>query len=406
MRSLGGLVLATVHAAALAAPLNDDIANAAPVPPAGWTVTIDHTQATAAATDPACGGPVYQSLWYRYTSPVDQFVQASAQATSGSTAQRPRVSAWSGVPGALVAADCHPDGHEVGFMASAGQTYWLQVSSPLPAALTKLNFRVNPLAFVNPYDPVPPKNNLFWYAETVPALPTTWTADVGAGRGDVDYDPPICGTNATYRLGDTIWYRYTATASGSVDAMFAPGFDNPSVNVWTGSLDQPGFVACDSGPQSRPGAARFQAQAGTTYFVEFASGYEHLGSLPTALTLRPTPPVIGGSIGADTNVRLRRVVVFVPEVGYRIETHLLTTVHLTCNEAVPTVNAQLTIRQGSLSIGGNRNVSCANGAADVAFDLSDAKGFGLGPATLELRGFEFDQNYQVSATVSGQLVRR
>lgn len=398
--------LAGLPPALRATPLNDEIGNAAPVPVTGWSTTIDLTQATASGGDPACGGPVYQSLWYRYTSPVDQFVQASAQATTGSTAQRPRVSAWAGEIGALAAADCHPDGHEVGFMAQAGRTYWLQVSSPLPAAVTRLNFRVNPLAYVNPYDPVPPKHNLFWYAEPVATLPATWQADVGAGRGDVDYDPPICGTNDSYKLGDTLWYRFTAPADGSVDAMFAPGFDGPALNVWTGTLDQPVFVACDGQGEARPGGTRFQAVAGTTYFIEFGSAYEHLYSLPATLTLRPTPPLVGGSITVEPRVRLSKRVVFVPEVGYRIETHLSTVVHLSCAQAVPSVQVGLVARQAGRSIGGSRSASCATGAADVAFDLVDAKGFTTGPVTLEVTGFDFDAPYKTQATVDGQVVRR
>lgn len=62
-----------------------------------------------------------------------------------------------------------------------------------------------------------------------------------------------------------------------------------------------------------------------------------------------------------------RRIVFVPEPGYRIETHL---------------------------------------AADVGVDLFGAKAFTTGPVTLEPTGFDFDAPYEVQAIVDGQVVRR
>lgn len=401
MMGLAGCVVVVAHAA----PINDDWANALPIPVTGSAQTVDTTNATANVGDPGCGGPVYQSIWYRYASPVDQFIQARVAPTTGSTAQRPRLSAWSMKSGAFVAADCNADAHEVGFQASAGTTYYLLVSSPVDGALGRLNMNVNPKAFVNPYDGTPPPNNLFWYAEPVTVLPTTVSVDVGAARGDDAYDPGICGGPRTYILGDTLWYRFTPTASGSVDALFASSYEAPYVGVFTGDLDHLQFVACDQQPAARDGATRWTAQAGTTYYIEFGSGYELVGSQPATLTFRETPAPTGGAISAEPVVGLYRQVVFVPEVGYEIRTHLRATVDVRCDAPIAQVLASVTLRQGQISIAGQRTLDCNGGSGRVAFDLSDAKGFRAGSAQLEARGYDFDANFEVT-TQSTVVVRR
>ena len=394
-----------MHGAA-AAPANDDIAAATPFEADGGVLLTSAAGATASPDDPSCGATVYQSIWFRYDSPVDQFVSAGAENALAPAGQRPRMNAWFQTPGGLQAADCHPDGHAVGFQAEAGVTYYLQVHSPVPDALVGVNVRVNPNAFVNPFEPPAPANDLFWYAEPLGALPQVWTADVGAARSDPDYDPGVCGDpRRAFVLGDSLWYRWTAPADGPVDAMFDGGFPGPYVGVFTGSLDDLRFVACDDLGPSRDGAARFQAQAGTTYYIEFASSAEHLQSIPTGLRLRPTPPPAGGSIAAAPRVDLWREWVLVPELGFDRVTHLRVSLSAVCAVPVATMTATVTLRQGARVLRRERTMNCASGAASAVLDMKDADGFRPGLAQLEVQGFEFDTNYDVGSSTSALLVR-
>lgn len=404
MRFAPALILAGCSGLAAAAPANDEWSNAVALPALGTALLLDIGAATSAPGDPRCGGDAHQTLWYSYTSPVNQFIQARVSATTP-VAQRPRLSAWTLEPGGFVAADCHPDAHEVGFQAAAGGTYYLQVSAPVPGVLTQLSMNVNPNAFVNPSEPPAPANNLFWYPEPVADLPRTLVADVGAGRGD-PYDPGVCGDpSRSYVLGDSLWYRYTAPATGSVDVLFGTAYEAPYVGVFTGSLDQPAFVACDSVGDARYGAARFMAQAGVTYYIEFASGYELLGSRPASLVFRPTPPPTGGSIVAPPTVGQYKRLVFIPDVGYQVVTHLLVTVDLRCDAPLTAVVASATVQQGARTISKQQNIHCSGGSGRATLDLSNAEGFRVGPAQVTVRGFHFDANYKVEASGATLIVR-
>lgn len=387
---------------AAAVPPNDDIAAATVVDPAGASYLLDATLATASPGDPGCGTPAYQSLWYRYTSPVDQFVQTHVHSLDTPPGTRPRVSAWGGSPGALVPLDCHPDGHEIGVSLRAGQTMYLMLSSPVPQGMGNMYFSVLPVP--GPTPPVPPKNNLFWYPQDVAKLPQDVSADVGAAQGDLAYDPPPCGKPGG-ALGDSLWFRYTAPADGSVDVLFSQPFDAPFIGVLTGTLDQPQFVACSSQGDSKPGATRFMARAGVTYLIEAGSGPENAYSKPATISFKPSPPPTGGSAAAHPRVQWRQQWHCIPEISCKKETHLLATVDLVCEQPLPAVQASITITQGANTISAGKTVDCSSGAATVQLDASDAVGFVPGPATLKAGGYDFDGRYDVGSTRSGQIVR-
>ena len=383
--------------AALGAPLNDDIAFATPLWFEGSALTVNLTNATAEPDDPTCGAPIYQTVWYRYTSPVDQFIEAHLADTVGSTFLRPRLSVWTVDPGALNEVQCHPDAHAVEFQATAGGTYYFEVASPEPDGVTTLNFNVNPNAFVNPYNPVPPMNDLYWYAVEVPGIPYATTADVGAATSDPGYDPEICGIDSCYVLGDTMWYSFPAETEQEVDALFTRQFDAPYVAVFTGTLDDLQFIASSIQGKSKSGATRFTAQPGVTYSIMFASSYEHMYSLPANLAVRPAPPPTGGSVSVSPTARLYRRLVMIPDVGYSVETHVVIVVHVTCDAPLPSVAVALTVTQGLNEVVGRGTAYCATGEGDVRLDLSDARRFHNGTASVTVSASDYDANFYVSA---------
>jgi hypothetical protein len=385
---------------ASAAPPNDDIANATPLNFQGAALTVHLVGATTEPSDPGCGAPVYQTVWYRYTSPVDQFIEARVSATTGSTSLRPRLAVWTGAPGALTVVQCNADAHEVEFQASAGSTYYFEVYSPAAKGETTLNLNVNPHAYVNPTSAIPPLNDLFWYAVEIPGLPWTTTADVGAAQGDDAYDPlTFCSTSdgitTCYPFGDTIWYRFTADSAQEVDALFTSVYDGPVVQVMTGDIDTAQFVANSFSGKSKPGATRFTTQPGVTYMIEFASGgAEHLSSLLAQLAVRPAPPPTGGTVSVSPTATLYRRLVVIPDVGYQLQTHVVVTAHVTCQASIPSINVGVTVNQGAHQISGSGSAACFSGAGDVTIDMNYApNGFHGGASTASATASDYDSNY-------------
>ncbi len=383
-----------------AAPPNDDIANAIALNVQGTALNFSVVGATAAATDPSCGAPVYQSVWYRYTSPVSQFIEANI---SSETAQRPRMSVWSGAPGALSLVQCNADAHEVEFQASAGTTYYFEVYSPVANGESQLNLNVNPHAYVNPTSAIPPLNDLFWYAGQIPGLPWSTTADVGAAEGDDTYDPlTYCNTSGgitfCYPFGDTLWYQFTATTAEEVDALFTGVFDAPIVQVMTGDIDNAVLVANSFSGKHKTGATRFSTQAGVTYKVEFASSYEHLDSMPAQLAVRPAPAPTGGTVSVSPTGKLYRRWVLIPDVGYQLQTHVVVTAHVTCQAAIPSINLAVTVAQGANTVSGNGTAPCSSGSGNTTLDINLApNGFHGGASTVTVNASDFDSNYYQQA---------
>lgn len=407
--------LATLGAAprpAAATPANDDIANAVVLPQTGAAMTVVMSSATMSAADPSCGTPPYQSVWYRYTSPVDQFIQARVGATTGSTALRPRLAVWTGSPEAPTLVQCHPDAHEVQFNASAGSTYFLEVYSPAEGGETTANLNVNPHAFVNPWSAVPPPNDLFWYAGEIPALPWTALANVGAAYGDTSYDPftPCTvsgGITFCYPFGDTLWYRFTATTTQEVDALFTSSYVSPVVQVVTGSLDQPVLVANSFTPgKSRAGATRFTTQPGTTYYIEFASGgVENTSDVFASVALRPSPPITTGSVSAATVDRLYTRWVWT-DPYYQKQTHVVVGASVTCGQSIPSVRLSFTLDQGAAHAAGSGSIPCLNGQGSGSIDAVVSNAFKPGAATVGLSAADYDTNFYQTAAPVPVTIRR
>lgn len=396
-------VLATAAGPVAASPANDSIVDAVALPQTGAAVTVVMSGATMAATDPSCGTLPYQSVWYRYTSPVDQFIQARVGATTGSTALRPRLAVWTGDPAAPTLVQCHPDAHEVQFNARAGSTYYLEVYSPAEGGQTLANLNVNPHAFVNPWSAVPPLNDLFWYAGEIPALPWSAVSDVGAAYGDSSYDPfTPCSTSGgvtfCYPFGDTQWYRFTATTTQEVDALFTSSYYSPVVQVVTGSLDQPVLVANSATPgKSKPGATRFTTQPGVTYYLEFGSaGAENLGDVYATLALRPAPPVTPGTVAAATVDKIYHRWVWT-DPYYQKQTHVVVGVNVTCSLPIASVKVGFTLEQGSTRASGGGNAPCLNGAGSTTIDAIVSNSFKPGTASVAVTAADYDSNYYATA---------
>jgi hypothetical protein len=299
------LGLACVGAAAAAAPPpNDDFDNAMAVGPLPFADTQDYVEATGAPDDPfsSCGLYAAYTAWYSFTPAADVLVDAWASHVSS-------VHVYAGPRGNLTQVACGGYQGTVRFLATAGTTYSILVSdtpySPPPVWVT---FNLQEV----PPPPPPPVNDELANATVIPALPfedTTNTLSATSSLGDT-----YCAA------GNTVWYAYTATQDLrlEVNASALPWF--PGVSVSTGPPGQWTTIACASPPMFGGSRLRFDAVAGTTYWIMVGSMWGMPGG-PTHVSVAQAPPPFVLGLEVERGVVL-------PSAGQA-------TVHgaVTCNEA-------------------------------------------------------------------------
>ncbi len=379
------------------APINDSIANAIDTTtlPEFNQFYMDLTQATTVSSDPTCGAPVYQTLWYKYTSSVDQFMDVALREGTG---VRPRLSAWSGAPGALTLAQCDPNGHEVEFQAVAGQTYYFEVASPEPAGVSTLYLYVYPYGAGN--TAIPPANDLFWYAPTIASIPATFSDAVGYAAGDYSYDP--------ISSGNSVWYQFTPSTSEQLDAVY----DTTSgiyqfVTVITGSLDAPVIVATNDGytasSTTDDGKLRFQAVAGTPYYLMFSQANSTEFSSLSTMELKPSPAPVGGTLTIES-AKIKSRKFDISKNGAYVDTDIAISFNLTCDTPIASVNIYAKVTQNGYSAYNFAGTaSCAGGSgsgtvvASVSAVVGHLGGIQSGDALITVTASDFDTNFGATA---------
>ncbi len=259
MAIVAGLVLAP---AALAAPANDDFANARVVGP-DLPVSVPGTNvgATAEAGEPNPFGvdKAMSSVWYRWTAP------SSTRVVFDVCDPDPNFGVMAIYTGSALdeLTKVSETGCHVRFDAVGGTTYSVQIDGlHQQQAFT---FSLRPFS--------PPANDNFADAQVVgPPLPievagTTVDGSVEAGEGG---QPG----------GRTVWFQWTAPASVPVrvDACeyhVASGPGNAGLFVYTGSTI-PTLVPVGQSPNGCK--VSFNAVSGTTYRINFDSFFEGEGN--------------------------------------------------------------------------------------------------------------------------------
>lgn len=379
--------------ASAAVPLNDSIENATVLASSMTSdLSFDVTRATTDPGDLDCGGPIYQSVWFSYTSPVDQFVDAfvSSSTDLDAVAIRPRVAVAEATPDGLSVVDCDADAHEVHIPAKEGETYYLMVYSPVPQVGSAIYLGVKPFAYLGFTKAIPPANDLFWYPEDVTSIPWETVSEISASIRDLAYDPG---------KGESLWYRYTATKTQSLDALFTqdyPGSAKPSVFVITGTLDSYDTVGTKyQFASDRRAAVRFVAEAGMTYYVSFGTGSETETGVGD-VAIYPTPPATSGTVTADSKVLTQRKLANTYPWIWPLEFYTVANgrIDFTCEVPTPEIQFAVTLTQGSnvwetSTVG---DCSAGVGTTDFSFRAEPESG----PAIVTITGFAFEQNFQFS----------
>jgi hypothetical protein len=279
MRSIRLVLVAAVAATTLfagagpawaAPPPNDDFDAATVVTePLPFTDSISTVEATTAADDPVdCGGNV-ATVWYTYTPSAAGPVSADTIGSDYATT----LSVYTGTRGALtqIACDAPFGTARVTWDAVAGTTYYLMVGSQ--AGLSDppggaLSFTVRELQ--------PPPNDDF-DAATVVTEPLPFTDSLSTIDATSAPDDP---TDCAGGFPRTVWYTYTPSAGGFINANTFGSDSDTFVSVYTGTRGALTPIACNFG------TVTLEVVAGTTYLIMVGTSGDALSF--TVRELRPS----------------------------------------------------------------------------------------------------------------------
>jgi hypothetical protein len=249
-------------------PANDEFKKATKIATLPFTDSINTSKATSASGDPTDCGPTNNSVWYVLT------VQRAMTVAAGTfdSSYYANVAVYTGTQGALTQVTC--DANEAWFEASAGQTYYVMVTSPFGGGGSLV---------LNVVGHVLPPNDDFDNATVISIsdLPFSDTLDTVAATSAPD-DPTRCAGTAR-----SVWYAFTPSTdiSVSIDTL-ASGYA-ADIAVYTGQRGQLiGPVACGFRE------AGFKATAGVTYYIMVTVNHG-TGNLVFNMTgsLPPPPPL-------------------------------------------------------------------------------------------------------------------
>lgn len=263
-----------VRSPALTRPPNDDIASATVL--SGTSIIADarNTGATLEPGEPVHGGTFLNSVWWKWTAPADGWHEATLSASS----LRWLTVYTGGSPGTLTEVESRPSpatpqrhrdalDPAIAFAASAGTTYWFQVSGfdPNPGK-SEFPLRLSLSAIPQPAPPVNDDFAAATHLGTVESFHLSgYLANATREAGEPDHEPNFGG-------GDSIWFTWTAPVTGTwlIDAQGSDFF--ALLAVYAGeSVDElttVGIYDIDDGAPLQ--GFGFRAIAGTTYRIALA----------------------------------------------------------------------------------------------------------------------------------------
>lgn len=283
-------------------PLNDDFARRVHLVGDNIATRSNNVGATAENTEPfhaGISGGV--SLWWEWTSPVTQTVNIDTAGSGYDTllAVYTGTSLTSLAPVAANDNDGSLPTSRLTFTAQAGTTYEIAVDGKNGATgLTVLNVGIIP------------SNDAFANAAALTGRSTLVNAN-NAQASREPGEPLILGNSG----GRSLWYKWTAPASGSFQVSLASEDLDPLLAVYTGAdvshltLISSGEALAADSDSTQVCLCSFSATAGTTYYFTVDAKAGSFGvptgqftlSLTDALWQTPTKDIITSSpaVGSD-----------------------------------------------------------------------------------------------------------
>ncbi|MDP3984497.1 MAG: cell wall-binding repeat-containing protein [Acidimicrobiia bacterium] len=285
------LAVGPLPSAGAAAPTNDDFANSEALGPLPSTVTQSTADATLEGSEPSssCASAFVlgATVWFEYTAEATGTLTADTDGSDYDTV----IGVWTGSAlNNLVEVGCDDDGGDglqssLSFTAQAGVVYRFQVGG-YNAAVGSLTFN---LASDTPPLPTVANDN-FADAEILGPLPSTVTQSTV----DATLEP---GEPGPSYVQATVWFGYTAVATGLLIADTDGSDFETMIGVWTGtSLGNLTEVDTDEsyvGPDYDQVRVEFTAQEGVPYWFQVGGYYGDWGDLTFMVT---APGSISGTV--------------------------------------------------------------------------------------------------------------
>jgi hypothetical protein len=257
----------------MAPPANDDFANAQELTGAVATADGSNVGATGEPDDPSPGGTAGASVWYRWTAPDD----GAAQLSLPSHSFTPGMTVYSGDElGSLSQVAVSRWGDPLRFHVSAGTTYRFGIDGGTTPDRGTFAVRVKLVD-------APPNDDFVAATEISGA-----SATVTGSNEDASREPGEPDHHATY-YGSSIWYRWTAPASGRTSVSTVGSTATTSVSVYTGDSVDALTAVQVLGAAWTPRDVKFEATEGTTYRIAVDNFYGSTGAVKLSVLQAPAP---------------------------------------------------------------------------------------------------------------------
>lgn len=369
---------------------NDDFDAAQEVGSLPFDDTRDVLRATTAPDDPWCLQNSTNTVWFRYTPSSDVTVAADTVGSDYDT----RLCVFYGSRGALNQVAANDDTGNTYFASlkanlQAGTTYWFEVATNQPGAAS-LHFTLQDTA------PLPVvANDDFDAATQITSTPYSDTLDA-SGATQADDDPTDCiGTHGS------VWYAYTAPATGTVDVSTEGSGYDTALGVYEGMRGSLAQVACDN--DSTPTLASqvsFRATAGETYYlmvVEAEGGAP--GTLQLSVDFTPAPPPLTLKLSYDAQAVVDEA------TGNAVVTGTATCSHTAKTTLVVSISQQLGNSPARTAVG-KAVVLCSTKPTShfsVAVQSTSSPWLSDGPASVRVLASACDPSSCVKQIASGEL---
>ena len=257
----GGFVLVTAPPSAVP---NDECADALPITPDVLT-SFDTSLASPSAPDftASCGAgggsTSSNDVWFSFTATSDYQARAT---TCGTAAYDSKIEVYSGSCGALVSVGCNDDfagcagfTSQADFAAVTGTEYFIRIGGWGTTDAGSGDILLTDV-------PPPALPNDDCGGAIAIGLGETLTDNVGASAGTEDLD---CAFNGE---ASDVWFTYTAIGNCPVTVDLAGSSFDTAMKAYEGSCSTLFPVACNDDATGLQSLVTWQADPGTTYFIQ------------------------------------------------------------------------------------------------------------------------------------------
>ncbi len=272
---ISGIIL-LISTVSMAAPINDDIANATNIKILPTSLQQDSTGASNETNEagPTClSNEPNPSVWFKYTASTSQTIVFDTFGSDYDTT----LSIWKNNEHPLMPVACNSDHSNLdqsllNVELEAGTTYYINVGG-YNGASGNLVFnakQVNPLT----------NDNLSSAIAISPDADSTYSNTQTTKSATIETGENLASCNQT-GAKSSVWYKYSPAANQRAVFNTSGSDYNTVLSVWTGANHPLTEVACNDdngGPQSQVGVNLI---ANRIYYVNVATGTNSPGSLAT-----------------------------------------------------------------------------------------------------------------------------